>query len=119
MCILDKLSFKISRGSMPPYIPSEARPYFCHANFDRELLLRTGNVILVSIMLRILITQKHFSFFTRKGCTFRIIHRYIFYGLLTQGPLKLKVHPLPPPKKLRTLFESMCHVNHEFTQMSF
>ena len=33
--------------------------------------------ILVSIMLRILNTQKHFSCFSRKGCTFRILQRCI------------------------------------------
>ena len=38
MCILEKLNFKISRGSMPPDPPSliDARSYFCQDNNGKE-----------------------------------------------------------------------------------
>ena len=46
-------------------------------------------------------TQKDVSFLSRKGCTPRIVQIYILRTADT-SPLKLKVHPPPPPKKLRT-----------------
>ena len=97
MCILEKLNFKIFRGSMPP------APLVYSCLWQSTLCFRRAcyyQLVVLSIILRILITQKDVSFFSRKGCTFRIMQRYIFQGLLTWGPLKLKVHP--PPKKLRT-----------------
>ena len=78
MCILEKLNFKISRGSMPPDPPSVQAPkaldnffagltlnYFCRASvlFPRAI---------VSIVLRNLPAQKDLSFLSRKRCTFRI-----------------------------------------------
>ena len=41
------------------------------------LFLPDQQWVIITIILRILIAQKHFSIFTRKGCTFRIIQRYI------------------------------------------
>ena len=73
MCILEKLNFKISRGSMPPGPSIETVP----SALDHIIAGPTLNYfrwacyyqwVIVSIILRILITQKHFSFFTRKRC---------------------------------------------------
>ena len=97
MCTLEKLNFKISRGSMPPDPPTLLAPLaldtiwagltlncFRQASYFQSVTL--------TMILRILRTQKDVSFLSRKGCTSRIVQRYIFYGLLTRGPLKLKVH---------------------------
>ena len=56
--------------------------------------------VILSIILRILCTQKDVSFLSRKRCTFCIIQIYVFQVLLTWGPLKLKVHPPPPAEKV-------------------
>ena len=82
MCILEKLNFKISRGSMPPDPPSLLEPsalntifagltlnYFRWACYDQWVIL--------GIILCILPTQKDVSFLSRKGCTFRIIQIYV------------------------------------------
>ena len=75
MCILEKLNFKISRGTMPPdplvYERQRRSILFLP---DYELLL-PGLLFpraIVSIVLRILPTQKDFSFLSKKRCTFRI-----------------------------------------------
>ena len=94
MCILEKLNFKISRGSMPPGPPIETVP----SALDHIIAGPTLNYfrwacyyqwVIVSIILRILITQKHFSFFTRKRCTFRIIQKHKVHSSLKCTP--------PPP----------------------
>ena len=97
MCTLEKLNFKISRGSMPPDPPSIPAPSALDIIFARLTLncFRRAcyfQSAILSIILCILRTQKDISSLSRKG-------------LLTWGPLKLKVPPLPPPpppKKLRT-----------------
>ena len=117
MCILEKLNFKIIWGSMPPDPPSVlgAWPSFCQTN--SELLACYYQLVVLSIILHILITQKDVSFFSRKGCTFRIKqNRDIYFKdcwhevrsslkCTPPPPKRLRATPPPPPpppKKLRT-----------------
>ena len=82
MCTLEKLNFKISRESMPPDPHSILAPKALDIIFA-ELTLKFFRPacyfqsIMLSIILRILRTQKDVSFLSRKGCTFRIIQRYL------------------------------------------
>ena len=83
MCILEKLNFKISLGSMPPDPPSVLVPLALDAIFAGLTLncFRRAcyyHWVILIIISHILCTQKHVSFLSRKGCTFRIIQRYIF-----------------------------------------
>ena len=83
ICTLEKLNFKISRGSMPPDPPSVLAPSVLDIIFAGLTLncFRRAcyfQSVILSILLRILRTQKDVSFLSRKGCTFRIIQRYIF-----------------------------------------
>ena len=94
MCTIEKLNFKISRGSMPPDPPSVLVPSALNTILAGLTLNCFGRAcyfqsVILSIILRILRTQKDASSLSRKG-------------LLTGGPLKLKVHP--PPKKLRAQY---------------
>ena len=78
MCNLEKLKFKISGGSMPPEPPNVFAPSAIDTNFAGLTLdcFRRScyyQSVILSIILRSLITQKDVSFFSRKGCTFRII----------------------------------------------
>ena len=93
MCTLEKLNCKISRGSMPPDPPSLLAPSaldFIWAGLTLNCFRQAGyfQLVTLTMILRILRTQKDVSFLSRKGCT---------KGLLTRDPLKLKVHPPPPP----------------------
>ena len=71
MCICEKLIFKISRGSMPPDSPT----VLAHAALDTIFAGLTLNCfhraccyqcVILSIILRILPTQKDVSFLSRK-----------------------------------------------------
>ena len=82
MCTLEKLNFKISRGSMPPDPPSILAPSALDtisAGLILNCFRQAGyfqSVTLTSI-LRILRTQKDVSFLSRKGCTSRIVQIYV------------------------------------------
>ena len=70
-------------GEHAPGPPSVLAPLALHPIFAGLTLncFRRGcyyQWVILQIKLRILITQKDVSFFSRKGCTFRIIHIYIF-----------------------------------------
>ena len=71
MCILEKLNFKISRGSMPPDAPTVLTPSALDTIFA-ELTLNCFRRacyyqwVMLSIIIRILPTQKDVSFFSRK-----------------------------------------------------
>ena len=59
--------------------------------------------VILSIILRILRTQKDVSFLSRKGCTFRIYRNIYFKDCWHEVRSSLKfTPPPPPPKKLRT-----------------
>ena len=83
MCTLEKLNFKISRGSMPPDYPSLLANLaldIIWAGLTLNCFRRAGyfqSVILIMI-LGILRTKKDVSFLSRKGCTSRIVQRDIF-----------------------------------------
>ena len=82
MCILEKINFKISRGSMPPD-PSALASLVLDAIFAGLTLncFRRAcyyHRVILNMISRILRTQKDVSFLSRKGCTFRIIQRNIF-----------------------------------------
>ena len=86
MCILEKLNFKISPGVMAPdphsvLAPLALDPIF--AGLTLNCFRQACQWVILSIILRILTSQKDVSFFSRKGCTFRIIQGYIFKRLLT------------------------------------
>ena len=83
MCILEKLNFKISRGSMHPDPPSVLAPLALNTTFARLTMNCFRRAcyyqwVILSIILRILRTQKDVPFLSRKRDTFRIIQRYIF-----------------------------------------
>ena len=67
MCILEKLNFKISRGSMPPDPPNVIAPSPLDPIFA---MLTMGNS---QYNITYLNYTRKISFFARKGCTFRII----------------------------------------------
>ena len=88
MWILEKLNFKISRGSMPPNPSSVTAPLALDPILVESTLYcfrRAGyfQSVILTMILRISRTQKDVSFLSRKGCTSRIVQRYIFLGLLT------------------------------------
>ena len=72
---------------MPPDPPSVLAPLALDTIFagltincfHRSCYFKWG---IVSIILRILLTQKDVSFLSRKGCTFRIMQRYIMLKIL-------------------------------------
>ena len=83
MCTLEKLNFKISRGSMPPDPPSLLAPSALDAIWAGPTLncfRRAGyfQSVILTMILRILRTQKDVSFLSRKGCTYRIVQIYLF-----------------------------------------
>ena len=83
MCIVEKLNFKIPRGSMPPHPPCVLAPSALDTIYSGLTMncFRQAcyfQSVILGIIVRILRTQKDVSFFSRKGCTFRIIQRYIF-----------------------------------------
>ena len=68
MCILEKLNFKILRGSMPPDPPSVLAPLALHPifagltlNYFRRACCYQWRIL--GMILRILITQKEVYFF--------------------------------------------------------
>ena len=72
MCILEKLNFKISGGSMPPDPPSVLAPSALVPSFAGPTM---GNSHCI------LIRQKYFFlFFTTKESTFRIINKIWMQG---------------------------------------
>ena len=83
MCTLEKLNFKISRGSIPPDPPSLLAPSALDTIwpgltlncFRRACYFQS---VTLTMILRILRTQKDVYFLSRKGCTSRIVQRYIF-----------------------------------------
>ena len=82
MCTLEKLNFKISRGSMPPHPPSLLAPSALDANWAGLTLncFRPAGYfqsVILTMILRILRTQKDVSFLSRKGCTSHTVQRYI------------------------------------------
>ena len=96
---------KISQGSMPPHPFSVLAPSALATIFAGLILNCFRRACYYQwVILSIILCKRWFFFRSRKGCTFRIIQRSLFEGLLPWGPLKLKVHP--PPKKLRTRLET-------------
>ena len=81
MCILEKLNFKISRGSMSldPLVYSRlcARSYFCLTN--SELLLPGLLLPMGNITFSILITQKDVSFFSVEKGAPSVLYRDIYF----------------------------------------
>ena len=84
MCILEKINFQISRGS----IPADSRFILPPKGLHTILAGQTLNCfrracyyqcVKLGIILRILRRQKDASFLSGKGCTFRIIQIYILY----------------------------------------
>ena len=82
MCTLEKLNFKISRGSMPPDPPS----LLASSALDTIWAGLTLNCFrwagyfqseILTMILRILRTQKDVSFLSRKG--YCIVQRYIYF----------------------------------------
>ena len=72
MCILEKLNFKISRGSMPPDPPSVLAPLvldpiFTGLTLDCFRRACCYQWVILSIILRILNTQKMSLFSVEKG----------------------------------------------------
>ena len=67
----------------PPSVlaPSALDPIFACPTLNCFRLACYYQWVTVRIILRILITQKHFSFLSRIGCTFRIIHIDIYIFL--------------------------------------
>ena len=83
MWILEKLDFEISRESMPPDPPSLLAPSALNtiwAGLTLNCFRRAGyfQSVILTMTLRILRRQKDVSFLSRKGCTSRIVQRYIF-----------------------------------------
>ena len=83
MCTLEKLNFKIFRGSMPRDLPSLLAPSALDtiwAQLTLNCFRRAGYFqwVILTMILRVLRTQKDVSFLSRKGCTSRIVQRYIF-----------------------------------------
>ena len=71
-------------GKHAPVSPSVLAPSALHTSFARLTLKCFRRAcyfqsVILRIILRILRTQKDVSFLSRKGCTFRIIQRCIFY----------------------------------------
>ena len=78
MYILEKLNFKISRRSMPPDASQCTLAFAGLLNSELlppGLLFPMGNT---QYNITYLTYTKDVSFLSRKGCTFRIIQRYIF-----------------------------------------
>ena len=92
MCILEKLNFKTSRRSMPPDLPSVFAPSALDPIFAR---LTMGNS---QYNITYFNHTKNFSFFTRKGCTFRIIQRYL---LRTADIRSAQAQSAPPHTRLQ------------------
>ena len=83
MCILEKLNLKISRGSMPLDPPSVLVPSTLHIIFAGQTLncFRRAYYfqwVILSIILRILRTQKDVSFLSRKGAP-SVLYRNIYF----------------------------------------
>ena len=84
MCTLEKLNFKISRGSMPPDPPSilaSSALDTIWAGITLNCFRRAGyfQSALLTMILRILRIQNDVSFLSRKGWTSRIVQRYIYF----------------------------------------
>ena len=82
MYTLEKLNFKISRESMPPHPPSLLVPSALDtiwAGLTLDCFRRAGyfQSVILTMILRILRTQKDVSFLSRKGCTSRIVQGYM------------------------------------------
>ena len=78
-----KAKFQNFPGEHTPGPPSLLAPSALHTNFGGLTLncFRRAyyfKSVILSIILRILRTQKDVSFLSRKRCTFRIIQRYLF-----------------------------------------
>ena len=92
MCILEKLNFKTSWRSIPPDLPSVFAPSALDPIFAR---LTMGNS---QYNITYFNHTKNFSFFTRKGCTFRIIQRYL---LRTADIRSAQAQSAPPHTRLQ------------------
>ena len=78
MCILEKLNFKISRGSMPQDPPSVLDPIFAGLTLNCFRRACYYQWVILGIILRILITQKdEFLFSAEKGAP-SLLYRYTF-----------------------------------------
>ena len=83
MYILEKLNFKISRGSMPPDPPSVLAPLaldpiFAGLTLNCFHLACNYQPVILSIILRILITQKDASFSVVKGVP-SVLYRDMYF----------------------------------------
>ena len=87
MCILEKLNFKFSRGSMPPDPPvySRLRRSILFFGITLNCFRRACYYQWVLRMLR---TQKDVSFLSRKGCTFSIVQIYIYIYILRTADMR-------------------------------
>ena len=85
MCILEKLNFKIFRGSTPSDSPSVVAPSALDPAFARltPSFFHRACIcqwVIVSIVLRILNTQKQiFSFFSLEKGTPSVLYRDIYF----------------------------------------
>ena len=82
MWTLEKLNFKISRGSMPSYPPSLLAPLALDtiwAGITLNCFGRAGDFqsVIITMIFGNLRTQKDVSLLSRKGCTSCIVQRYI------------------------------------------
>ena len=101
MCTLEKLNFKISRGSMPPDPPGVLAPSALDTIFAGLTLSCFRRAcyfqsVILSIILRIL-RKKMFLFSIEKGAP-SVLYRDIYFNEVRSSLLKC-THP---PKKLRT-----------------
>ena len=83
ICTLEMLNCKISRGTMPPDPPSLLAPSALDAiwaGLTLNCFRQAGYVqsVKLTMILRILRTQKDVSFLSRKGCTSRIVSVFSF-----------------------------------------
>ena len=108
MCILEKLNFKISRGSMPPDPPNLLTPSALDTIwvgllpmncFHRSCYFKW---VIVNIILRFLLTQRDVSLLSRKGSTF-VLHKDIYFkDCWHEVRSSLKCTPPPAPTHTHT-----------------
>ena len=79
MYILEKLNFKISWGSMPPDPPTVLAPSALDTIFARLNRACYYQWVILSIILRILPTQKDVSFLIRKKGAPSVLYGDIFF----------------------------------------